>query len=125
MKVILLFAMLLLNGCSLYRDYMRSSDINEYLLVTEIKSLAEKNKDCVSPNNDIQSLYLTGLNLKNYTLHIPYHEEEIDMSKNLFEIINGLYLHQSSMSTTYCKIKMNSIIRNAEIIQTVIGDSLK
>ena len=127
-KLILVLAILSLNGCALYDAYfMAKYDNNEYMLINRIRTQANLGAaKCGKPEvvAEVDSIWRTTVELKNYSQSIPHNEEATKMSSDLAEIVKGLsdrYKGTEPVSMMYCTTKFSSIERNAVTIQNVIG----
>ena len=118
MKKLVLFLALLLPGCAVWDAYTTAHfDNQEYSLVNKVRTIAEHGS---CQPIFVESLYLTTLELKNYTQYIPHNDKTIDLTNNLFKIVVELR-NKSEISPTYCKAKLNTIGISAEEIQRVVG----
>jgi hypothetical protein len=86
-------------------------------LVNRIRTLAET-KDCTPKN--VESLYITSLELKNYSQYIPRNTRTISMTTDLHKIVEELH-KRDKPSAPYCQGKLNIITTTAERIQQVTG----
>jgi len=121
MKKILLFALILqLTGCALVEKlWVANYDTNEYALVTKVRTLAQSAKSC--DESTIKELYVTSLELKNFSEYIPKNKATLDLTSHLFVIVEELNKKESP-SPSYCKAKLNTIVKSAETIQQVVGN---
>ena len=115
MKKLLLTLLILLSSCSILN--VATFDGNEYGLVTSIRSTASLQK-CTAEN--IQTLYETTMNLKNYSQYIPHNDNAFKMSSGLFTLVDELH-QKEKINDTYCKLKLKSIEESAERIQKTLG----
>jgi len=115
MKKLLVVAFLLLSGCGILQ--VSQFDGNEYGFVVNIRSTASTQK--CTPEN-VESLYQTALNLRNYSEYVPHNENTFIMSKGLFTLVDELH-QKTVINETYCKLKLKSIEQSAEIIQKTLG----
>ena len=115
MKKLLAVVFLLISACSILQ--VAHFDANEYELVVKIRSTASTQK--CTPDN-VESLYKTSLNLKNYSEYVPNNENTFTMSKGLFTLVDELH-EKTVINETYCKLKLKSIEQSAEIIQKTLG----
>lgn len=127
-KLILLAVISLLQGCALYDAYfMARFDNNEYLLINKIRTEANLGAaKCGKPEvvAEVDNIWRTTVELRNYTQSIPHNEEATKMSAELADIVKGLsdrYKGTEPVSMMYCTTKFSSIERNAVTIQNVIG----
>ena len=117
-KLIILLFTLQLSGCALYDIYfMANFDSVEYSLVNRIRTLAET-KDCTPKN--VESLYVTSLELKNYSQYIPNNKRSISMATDLHKMVEELH-KRDKPSAAYCQGKLNIIMTTSERIQQVTG----
>ena len=117
-KLLTILLTLQLSGCALYDIYfMANFDSVEYSLVNRIRTLAET-KDCTPKN--VESLYITSLELKNYSQYIPRNARTISMTTDLHKIVEELH-KRDKPSAPYCQGKLNIITTTAERIQQVTG----
>lgn len=119
MKKLIILCATLLTGCSLF---ISPYDVNEYFLVTQIRTLAE-NVNCANPihtSNTFELLYFDAVELKNYSQYLPNNDAEIKLTTDLFKMVEELHNKENS-SIEYCKIKLNIIAKSAERIQQVTG----
>lgn len=129
MKRILLISLLtLLSSCALIDAYrMAKFDNNEYMLVNKVRTQAGIAVDlCESTKikQSVDKVYVSSIELKNYSASIPENQETVKMTAELAEIAKGLsdrYENNDEVSPAYCKIKFKSIESNASTIQKVIG----
>ena len=115
MKKLILGLVALLSGCSILQ--VSHFDANEYELAVKIRSTASTQK--CTPYN-VESLYKTALNLKNYSEYVPNNENTFTMSKGLFTLVDELH-EKTVINETYCRLKLKSIEQSAEIIQKTLG----
>ena len=121
--------LLSLSGCAMIDAYfMANFDSNEYLLVDQIRSVAQTspqfcdNRDRMNSITD--EMYLTTTTFKNYTQYIPHNEKTIPLAESLYDEVYKLhtrYQNPEKIGTTYCKMKLNIIEKSAETVQEVIG----
>lgn len=130
MKNLLISILLLgLSGCAMVDAYfMAGFDSNEYLLVDEIKSVAEVSpafcEDRNRMNDIVNNMYLTATKLKNYSAFIPRNEKTIPLTESLYDEVyklNTRYQNPDKIGKAYCKMKLNIIEKSAETIQEVVG----
>jgi hypothetical protein len=127
-KLLVVLAIWSLSGCALIDAYMMARfDNNEYMLINRVRTQANLGAaKCGKPEvvEEVDSIWRTTVELKNYTQSIPRNEEATKMSAELAEIVKGLsdrYKGTESVSMMYCTTKFSSIERNAVTIQNVIG----
>ena len=130
MRSLLISILLLgLSGCAMVDAYfMAGFDSNEYLLVDEIKSVAEVSptfcEDRNRMNDIVNNMYLTATKLKNYSAFIPRNEKTIPLTESLYDEVyklNTRYQNPDKIGKAYCKMKLNIIEKSAETIQEVVG----
>ena len=118
-----------LSGCALWDAYMMAGyDTTEYALVNRIKTqadlYAEDCKDSIKSKQNLDSLYFTTIELKNFATNIPRNEYTAKLAGNLVELAKQgkeLYVKSPNVSETFCKLKLQQIGRSAEVAQKVIG----
>jgi hypothetical protein len=126
--LIALAVMSSLSGCAVYDAYfMARFDNNEYGLINRIRTEANLGAaKCGKPEvvEEVDRVWRTTVEFKNYTQSIPHNEEATKMGSELAEIVKGLsdrYHGTEPVSMIYCTTKFSSIERNAVNIQNVIG----
>jgi len=117
-----------LSGCAIYDAYfMARFDNNEYALINRIRTQANLGAaKCGKPEvvAEVDGIWRTAVEFRNYTQSIPHNEEATKMGNELAEIVKGLsdrYHGTEPVSMMYCTTKFSSIERNAVNIQNVIG----
>ena len=118
-----------LSGCALWDAYMMVGyDTTEYALVNRIKTqadlYAEDCKDSNKSKQNLDSLYFTTIELKNFATNIPRNEDTTKLANNLVELTKQgkeAYVKNPNVSETFCKLKLQQIGRSAEVAQKVIG----
>ena len=127
-KLLIALAVSSLSGCALYDSYfMARYDNNEYMLINRIRTEANLGAaKCGKPEvvAEVDAIWRTTVEFKNYTQSIPHNEEATKMGSELAEIVKGLsdrYKSTEPVSMMYCTTKFSSIERNAVNIQNVIG----
>lgn len=129
-KLLILVAVLTLNGCALWDAYfMTGYDSNEYRIITEIRTDAGYYKEqCdaveASRMNAMVLSHKTML-FQNYESQIPKNSNGINASKELNKIAQGLkdrYKSGGPVSAAFCRLKFESIEHSAETIQHVVGN---
>jgi uncharacterized protein YceK len=132
-KIIILFAFILLSGCStvtsLYERYtIAPFDSYEYTQVTQIRTASivaiTACYDLNTSTENAQSLYNAAYGLKHYSQYIPDNEQTYQLVEKLFimaDDFNNRYLKNEPVNKTYCELKLKSISSAAESIQRVIG----
>ena len=118
-----------LSGCALFDAYfMAGYDTTEYALDNKIKTKAELSvEDCkdqkVSKQN-MNDLYFIAVEMRNFSENIPRNVDTAKLAGNLVELTKqgkDLYAKDSTVSETFCKLKLQQIGRSAEVAQKVIG----
>jgi hypothetical protein len=125
MKTLIIIATVVLNGCAVYDAFMMAPyDPNEYKLITEVRVDAEfYRSQCdnlsLAPGNAQAIAAKTNL-FEKYQEMIPRNNNGYQSAKALNEIAQGLsvqYTKSISVSTTFCRLKYNTIEKSAESIQ--------
>jgi hypothetical protein len=128
-KLIVLLAIVSLNGCAVYDAYMMTGfDPNEYRIITEIRTDAyiykqQCDNKMMAEANAILIADKTQL-FQFYEEQIPTNSNGVNASKELNKIAQGLrtrYKEGTSVPTLFCKLKLESIEHSAETIQHVLG----
>lgn len=127
--LILSSAIFSLQGCALWDAYfMAKYDTTEYSLVNKIRTTAELNVDkCSDQKNSKDTfdyIYAKSLEFKNFTQYIPDNEDANKLAGNILEVAKQgkeSYEKSDNVSQTFCKLKLQQIIRTAETSQKVIG----
>lgn len=132
-KLILSSAVVLLTGCStittLYEAYfMAGYDNQEYALVNLIRTNAELNINMCSSKEasktNFEYLYSKALEFKNFTQYIPDNKDSHKIATNIYELTKqgkDAYNSDAIVSSTFCKLKLQQIVRSTETAQKVIG----
>jgi hypothetical protein len=118
-KILLGCIVLLFTGCSLL---IGPYDSNEYLLITKVRTTAELT-NCDNPIQsvtNIESLYVTATEFKNFSQYLPQNKATIDLSNKIYILVDELH-KKETFSPAYCRIKLNMIAKSAEQIQQVVG----
>lgn len=127
-----LLVLLMLSGCASIDKtvdaFLMKFDTNEYRLITDIRTTAELGKDNCSDQtlskNTAQQLYFLSTSLKNYSENLPHNKPIQVSAKEMNDIVNGLnkqYQSEQKVSEFFCKIKMDTIVNNAIIMQQMEG----
>ena len=127
-RLLIVLAVLSLNGCALYDAYMMTGfDPNEYRIIAEIRTDAYNFKQqcdnkLMSEANAILVADKTQL-FEFYEEQIPRNKNGIGASKELNKIAQGLKTAytKGTVSPLFCKLKFESIEHSAQTIQHVIG----
>lgn len=133
MKYFILPLLFLLSGCATYDKvldaFFMKYDSNEYRLISEIRSNAKIFKDeCTIIENskiNAQTISNQSTNFVYLTQYLPRNRVVNQAAIELDKIIQGLndqYKKNGKVSATFCKIKYESIEKNAELMQKKIGD---
>lgn len=128
-KILVLLSLSALTGCgSLLDAYLMKYDPNEYWLVTDVRTMSSFYKNqCDNQTVSKQNAYLLlskTTNFANYTEHLPHNDTVKKSSvelKGMAQGLNDMYVKSDKVSPTFCKIKFESIERNAELMQKTIG----
>jgi hypothetical protein len=129
-KLVLLIAVLSLNGCALWDAYnMATYDTTEYALVNKIRTHSELSiYDC---RNSMKSqinfieLHYASLELRNFSQYLPNNIDAYKLSGNLVDLTKQgaeAYDKSSNVSEIFCKHKLQQINRSAETAQKAIGN---
>ena len=130
MKKLIIIAAVSLSGCSTLMDsLLMKYDNGEYRIINEIRTISQLAKaDCADAQKIKTAttlLEFKGLELSNYSQHLPHNEQIKVASTELNKMIKGLtdrYKSPEPVSPTFCKLKFENIEKNAETIQRVVGD---
>jgi hypothetical protein len=107
-----------LGGCAVYNAYETAGyDNQEYALINKVRTIAQVGS-CTQ--NAVDNLWITSLELKNYTKYIPHNDKSIELSDNLHKVVDELH-SKENISPVYCKAKLNIVEKSAEEIQKVEG----
>ncbi len=131
MKKLILIGLLssTLSGCALIDAYLMAKyDTTEYSLVNRIKTQADLAvddcKDVAKSKQNADNLYVTAVELRNFSVNIPRNEDTAKLAGNLVELTKQgkeQYVKNPNVSETFCKLKLQQISRSAEVAQKVIG----
>jgi hypothetical protein len=127
MKILIIMATVVLNGCAVYDAFMMAPyDPNEYKLITEVRvDAAFYRSHCDNPllaPGNAQAISAKTNLFEKYQEMIPRNNNGYQAAKALNEIAQGLsvqYTKSTSVSTTFCRLKYNTIEKNAESIQRI------
>lgn len=116
-------------GCALWDAYfMAKYDTTEYSLINKIRTTAELNVDkCSDPVNSKSTfdyIYAKSVEFKNFTQYIPDNQDAHKLAGNIFDIAKQgkeAYQKGDPVSATFCKLKLQQIVRASETSQKVIG----
>ena len=125
MKILIIMATVLLNGCAVYDAFMMAPyDPNEYKLITEVRvDAAFYRSQCDNPllaPGNAQAISAKTNLFEKYQEMIPRNNNGYQAAKALNEIAQGLstqYAKSTSVSTVFCRLKYNNIEKSAESIQ--------
>jgi hypothetical protein len=128
MKKLILLTALLLNGCALVDAYLMTKyDPSEYQLITNIRHTAQQAKSqcndaVISKSNSVNLSLQTHLFVL-YSEHVPRNKDVITAASELDAIAQGLSTQytKATVSTVFCRIKIESIESAADHMQAVIG----
>ena len=118
-----------LPGCALWDAYfMANYDNVEYSITNKIRTVSELSvdecNDYEKSKTNFKTIYAYSLELKNFTEYIPNNKESKILGQNI-EILakqaKDHYDKNSTVSESFCKLKLQQIIRSAETTQRVIG----
>jgi hypothetical protein len=117
------------SGCAILDAFLMADyDTTEYALVNRIKTQAELAvddcKDSVKSKQNADNLYVTAVELKNFSTNIPRNQDTAKLAVNLVELTKQgkeQYVKNPNVSETFCKLKLQQIDRSAEIAQKIIG----
>ena len=119
-KLLIVLLALQISGCALIEKlWVSGYDNNEYALTNKVRTLAQSAKTCDAPT--VKELYVTSLELKNFTEYLPRNKATYDLTSHLFVIVEELSKKEDP-SPAYCKAKLNTIVKSAETIQQVMGN---
>ena len=124
-----LFLTTTLTGCALIDAYfMARYDNVEYSLLNKINTLSELSvNDCKDQKNsygNFEGLYWTAVELRNFSQYIPRNTETQKLASNMVELTKQgkeMYEKGTTVSETFCKLKLGQINRSAKVAQEVIG----
>ena len=127
--LIVLFAVLSLNGCALFDAYfMAKYDTTEYALVNDIKTKAQiAEENCgnhILVVTQVNELYIKALEFKNFTTHIPRNKDADNRSTKLLTLTKDTrdYFNKAEkISPIFCKAKLQQVVKSADTIQHVLG----
>jgi hypothetical protein len=119
--------LVVLPGCALIDAYfMAGYDNQEYALINKIRTNAELNvgmcNDYEASKRTFDYLYSKGLEVKNFTQYIPDNKDAHKLAGNIYELTKqGKDAYLGPVSPTFCKLKLQQIVRASETAQKVIG----
>lgn len=132
MTRLLVLSVVLLSGCSSFNtlidSYLMKYDTNEYRIVAEIRTDAQKYKtECDNPLtstvNSVAMADKTRLFVL-YSQYQPHNQQVIKSSVELDKIAQGLkdqYVKNNKVSPMFCKLKYETLEHSAETIQKTVG----
>jgi hypothetical protein len=107
---------------------MAKYDTTEYSLVNQIKTkaqIAEENcSNQILVVSQVNDLYISALEFKNFTVHIPRNEDATKLSDKLFTLTKDTkdYFNKTErISPIFCKAKLQQIEKSADTIQHALG----
>ena len=122
-KLLIILAVYSLSGCALLDAYfMAKFDNNEYMLINKIRTEANLGAaKCGKPEvvSEVDSIWRTTVEFRNYTQSIPHNEEATKMGNELAEIVKGLsdrYHGTDPVSIMYCIVLQNLAVLNAMLL---------
>jgi hypothetical protein len=116
-----------LPGCALWDAYfMAGYDNQEYALINNIRTNAELNvgmcDNYEASKTTFNYLYSKGLEVKNFTQYIPDNTDAHKLAGNIYELTKqGKDAYLGPVSPTFCKLKLQQIVRASETAQKAIG----
>ena len=119
--------LVVLPGCALWDAYfMAGYDNQEYALINTIRTNAELNvgmcENYEASKTTFNYLYSKGLEVKNFTQYIPDNTDAHKLAGNIYELTKqGKDAYLGPVSPTFCKLKLQQIVRASETAQKVIG----
>jgi hypothetical protein len=128
-KLLIIPLVLLLNGCILFDAYfMAKYDTTEYSLINQIKTKAQVAEENCSNQilviTQVNDLFITSLEFKNFTVYIPHNEDATKLSAKLFTLTKDTrdYFNKTDkISPIFCKAKLQQIVTSADTIQRALG----
>jgi len=132
-NILIVLSFVFLSGCAVIqpmidRFTIAQFDNNEYALVNKIRTQSQLAKqDCstsILVRSHVDDMFITSTELKNYSQYLPKNEQTINPIDILHKMVNEIharYNTTSSVSKTYCELKLTSINQSAESIQRAIG----
>ena len=128
-KLFVISLVFMLNGCIVFDSYfMAKYDTTEYSLANQIKTKAQVAEENCSNQilviTQVNDLYITSLEFKNFTVSIPHNEDATKLSDKLFTLTKDTkdYFNKAEkISPIFCKAKLQQIVTSADTIQQVLG----
>ena len=134
LKLLIVSSLLVsLSGCAVIEKmydayFMAGYDNQEYALINIIRTNAELNitmcNNHEASKRTFEYLYTKGLEVKNFTQYIPNNTDAYKLSGNIYELTKqgrDAYNSDAIVSSTFCKLKLQQIVRASETAQKVIG----
>jgi hypothetical protein len=129
-KLLLLIAVLSLNGCALFDAYnMATYDTTEYALVNKIRTQSELSinecKNSMKSQINFIDMHYASIELRNFSQYLPNNNDAYKLSGNLVDLTKQgveAYDKGSTVSEIFCKFKLQQINRSAETAQKAIGN---
>lgn len=120
---------MMLNGCIVFDSYfMAKYDTTEYSLVNQVRTKAQvASENCsnqILVTTQVNDLYISSLEFKNFTFYIPHNEDATKLSDKLFTLTKDTkdYFNKTEkISPIFCKAKLQQIVTSADIIQQALG----
>jgi hypothetical protein len=126
--LILSSAFLTLPGCALLDAYfMAKYDTTEYSLINKIRTTAELNVTKCDDRDNSKSTFVyihaKSLEFKNFTQYIPDNGDAYKLAGNIHDLSKqGIDAYNNeSVSPTFCRLKLQQIVRASESSQKIIG----
>lgn len=128
-KFLIIPLIMMLNGCVVFDAYfMAKYDTTEYSLVNQVRTKAQIAEENCSNQllviTQVNDLYNSSLEFKNFTVYIPHNEDSVKMSDKLFTLTKDTkdYFNKAEkISPIFCKAKLQQIVKSADTIQQAIG----
>jgi hypothetical protein len=128
-KLLIIPLVLMLNGCIIFDSYfMAKYDTTEYSLINQIKTKAQVAEENCSNQilviTQVNDLFITSLEFKNFTFYIPNNEDATKLSDKLFTLSKDTrdYFNKTEkISPIFCKAKLQQIVTSADTIQRALG----
>ena len=128
-KLLIISLVLMLNGCALFDAYfMAKYDTTEYSLVNQVRTKAQiAEENCSNQTlviTQVNELYNSALEFKNFTVYIPNNEDAVKLSTKLLTLTKDTkdYFNKAEkISPIFCKAKIQQIVTSADTIQQALG----
>jgi hypothetical protein len=129
MRILLCMFVLFLSGCSMINRFIIAPfDSNEYALVNRVKTYAITSKQYCNDGQQIttiaKTINLTTIELKNYSEHLPNNTQTyqpVVLLQKMAQDLDDRYSKNTTVSKTYCELKLQSIFEAADTIQKTIA----